>query len=115
MIDKKQEKVLSLYKPVHDRFERFCRARACSQMDFRDLMNDSLVVAFQKFDNIKSEKAFLSFLIGISIRLIANYSRKKREVLNDSEEFMKTIPSESRTDTRAEIYMLYTQLYHLPT
>ena len=114
MIDKKQEKFLSLYKPVHNSFERFCRARACRQMDFRDLMNDTLVIAFQKFDLIKSEKAFLSFLIGISIRVIANHSRKKRLLVSASEELINDIPAESRTDSRAEVYMLHQAIAKLP-
>ncbi len=39
MSDQKQQKFLSLYEPAHDSFERFCRARACGQIEFRDLMN----------------------------------------------------------------------------
>ena len=76
-------------------------------MDFRDLMNDTLVVAFQKFESLKSEKAFLSFLIGISIRLLANYQRKKREIIYTSEDKIKHIAANSRTDYDAEIYLLY--------
>ena len=69
---KQQQNFLKLYEPVHDRFERFCRARVFGNMEYQDLMNDTLLVAFQKFDTLKSEKAFLSFLIGISVRILAN-------------------------------------------
>jgi len=114
MTDKKQEKFLSFYEPVHARFERFCRARASSQMEFRDLMNETLLIAFQKFETIKSEKAFLSFLIGISIRIMANHNRKKRTFVYTSEKSMDNIPSGSRTDAQTEIYLLYQAISKLP-
>ena len=79
MNKKKQEKFLSLYEPVHDRFERFCRARVFGQMEFRDLMHETLLIAYQKFSKLQSEKAFLSFLFGIAVRVLSNYSKKKRE------------------------------------
>lgn len=75
----KQQAFLKLYEPVHERFERFCRARVFGDMDFRDLMNDTLVVAYEKIDTLKSTDAFLSFLFGISVRLLGNYSKKKKE------------------------------------
>ena len=74
----KQDIFLELYKPVHERFERFCRARVYGDMDYKDLMNDTLLVAYQKFESLKSKEAFLSFLFGISIRLLANNNKKKK-------------------------------------
>lgn len=114
MNDPKQKKFLLLYEPVHDRFERFCRARACGQMDFRDLMNDTLVIAFQKFEGLKSEKAFLSYLFGISIRVISNHLKKKRETGFPDEETINEIPSDFRTDMDAEIYLLHQAIAKLP-
>lgn len=114
MNDQKQRKFLSLYEPVHARFERFCRARAGGQMEYRDLMNESLLIAFQKFETIKSEKAFLSFLIGISIRLMANLSRKKHEIAYTAVKSINNSPCESRTDVQAEIYLLHQAMAKLP-
>lgn len=114
MNDPKQKKFLSLYEPVHDQFERFCRARACGQMEFRDLMNDTLVIAFQKFETLKTEKAFLSFLIGISIRIISNHRRKKRPIIYWDEAFLQAIPGETRSDIRAEVYFLHQAISRLP-
>ena len=67
MNSSKQEKFLNLYQPVHDRFEKFCRARAYSEMPYEDLINESLLVAYDKLENLLNETSFLSFLIGISI------------------------------------------------
>ena len=75
----KQAHFLQLYEPVHDRFERFCRARAFGEMDFRDLINETLLIAYQRMDTLRSEQAFLSFLFSISVNVLNNQHRKKRE------------------------------------
>ena len=107
MNDSKQKKFLELYEPVHDRFERFCRARVFGQMEFRDLMNDTLVIAYQKFEVLKSEKAFLSFLFGISIRVLSNYRKKRKEENGVDDQILLNIPSDAQTDADAEVYLLH--------
>ena len=47
-------------------------------MPYEDLMNETLLVAYKKLGELKQEKAFLHFLIGISVRLLANSNRKKK-------------------------------------
>lgn len=114
MNTKRQKKFLTLYEPVHDRFERFCRARVYGQMEFRDLINDTLVIAFQKFHTLKSEKAFLSYLFGISIKILANHNRKKREVDYVADHDLGHISSDNCHDRDAEIDMLYKAMACLP-
>lgn len=110
----KQKKFLSLYEPIHDRFERFCRVRVFGQMEYRDLMNDTLVIAYQKFQELKSEKAFLSFLFGISVRVLSNHYKKKREkdYINDND--LLNVSSTSYSDRDVEIHILYNALAKLP-
>ena len=78
MNQKKQQYFLDLYQPVHAGFERFCRARAYYDMPYEDLMNETLLIAFKKIDQLNNKDAFLSFLIGISTRVLANSKRKKK-------------------------------------
>ncbi len=79
MSDTKQDQFLALYEPVHERFERFCRARVYGDMDYRDLINESLLVAYDKLEALRKKEAFLSFLIGISVRILSNNHQKKKE------------------------------------
>ena len=79
MISTKQQEFLDLYEPIHERFEGFCRARVYGNMEFRDLINESLLVAFERFDTLKSKEAFLSFLFSIRVRILSNNHRKKKE------------------------------------
>jgi RNA polymerase sigma-70 factor, ECF subfamily len=78
MVTAKQNRFLALYEPIHDRFERFCRARVYGEMEYTDLMNETLLVAFEKLDSLKSDRSFLSYLFSIAVRLLANDKRKMR-------------------------------------
>lgn len=114
MAKTKQEQFLTLYEPVHDRFERFCRARVFGDMDYRDLMNETLLVAFSKFDSLRSEDAFLSFLFGISVRIIGNYHQKKREERYQSEDRITQIRDHSaNAQVNADVHFLHQALAQL--
>jgi RNA polymerase sigma factor (sigma-70 family) len=107
MSKKKQNEFLSLYEPVHDRFERFCRARVYGEMDHQDLMNETLLKAYEKFDTLRSKEAFLSFLFSISVRVLANTNRKKKETTKLNQEAFIVKDKNSQTDINAEVFLLY--------
>jgi len=113
MIISKQNKFLKLYEPIHDQFERFCRARVYGDMDYEDLMNETLLIAFQKFEQLKSDKAFLSFLFGISVRLLANNNRKIKEGAYHKQAFNYS-DANAQTERDAEVYLLHQALAQLP-
>lgn len=70
---------MTLYMPVHAQFERFCKARAYGEMDFKDVMQETIAIAFEKFETLQSPVAFLHFLFGISVRILSNANQKIRE------------------------------------
>lgn len=109
MKESKQEEFLALYEPVHERFERFCRARVYGNMDYRDLINESLLVAFKRFDALRSKESFLSFLIGISVRILSNHHQKKKEQFwSDVSE--TSLNADSNTFSDPDIHFLYQAL-----
>lgn len=115
MSKRKQDKFLLLYKGVHDRFERFCRARACGDMPYEDLMNESLLIAYQKIDTIQKEGSFLSFLIGISRRILANSQRKKKAKPAVDESILNNYADpEDVISKRMDIALLHKALAFLP-
>lgn len=89
---------MELYEPVHGSFERFCKARSYGVCDFNDLMHDTLVIAFEQFDSLKSKEAFLSFLFSISSKVHANFRRKNKPV-----SFSDVIGLENRHDQSVSI------------
>lgn len=114
MTNEKQQEFLELYEPIHDRFERFCRARVYGNMEFRDLMNEALLVAFENFESLKSKEAFLSYLFSISVHILSNNHRKKKEYHAANYEHIKWVKDESsNTEMDAEIHFLYEALSKL--
>ena len=115
MSDKKQIEFLKLYEPVHERFEKFCRARVYGEMEYSDLMNETLLIAFSKLDDLKSKTSFLSFLFGVSIRLLANQNRKSKgkEKIDVNEVVITDL--NANTDENADVTMLYEALSLLPS
>ena len=106
---------MELYEPIHVRFERFCKARAYGNFNFKDLMHDSLVVAYERFDSLKNEGAFLHFLFGIAIRLLANENRRiSTERLADHAQVYNYSVESDRTDRQLEINGLYEAISKLP-
>ena len=115
MSKRKQDRFLLLYKGVHDRFERFCRARACGDMPYEDLMNESLLIAYQKMDTIQKEGSFLSFLIGISRRILANSQRKKKAKPAVDESILNNYADpEDVMSRRMDVALLHKALAFLP-
>ena len=113
MSKQKQKEFLELYQPVHERFERFCRARVYGDMEYTDLINETLLRAYQKFDTLKSKEAFLSFLFSISVRVLANTNRKKKEEHTFDDEANRVTDVNSNTEKDAEVYLLYEALAKL--
>lgn len=106
---------MELYEPIHVRFEKFCKARAYGNFNFKDLMHDALVVAYERFDSLKKEEAFLHFLFGIAIRLLANENRKiSTERLSDHSQVYNYSVESDRTDRLLEINLLYEAISQLP-
>ena len=115
MSKSKQNHFLKLYRPVHDRFERFCRARVSGEMPYEDLINESLLVAYKKMNEIKNEEAFLSFLIGISIRILANSRRKKKAETVEDDLILKNYADPNNAiEKQFEVELLHQALAQLP-
>lgn len=113
MSKSKKDAFMELYTPVHENFERFCRARVYGDTDYKDLMHDTIVIAFEKFNKLEDPKAFLHFLFGICIRVLANTNRKQRLIHVTDE--AQTVPDESlRADRNEDVHILYSALSKLP-
>ena len=109
----KKEEFMNYFEPVHARFERFCKARVYGEMDFRDLMQETVKIAFEKFDTLKDKNTFLHFLFGISIRILANSNRKKSEE-RWSDEHLNAQQTLNTAERKMEIDDLYKALQLLP-
>lgn len=112
MSKRKQREFMRLYEPVHEGFERFCRARTYAFSDHRDLMNETLLVAFKKFEGLEKHDSFLPFLIGIAIRLVGNQLQKKKLDFSDNAFEAKVSSTSKMSDP--DVHFLYCAMSALP-
>ncbi len=111
----KKDQFMELYTPVHENFERFCKARVYGDIDYKDLMHDTIVIAFEKFHKLESPKAFLHFLFGICIRVLANTNKKQRLLhLKDEAVSLEVEDHSTRADRNDDTHTLYAALAKLP-
>jgi len=55
----KQAALMELYEPVHDRFVRFCQKRLQDEEEAQDLINETLLRAYENFDKLRNQEASL--------------------------------------------------------
>lgn len=110
----KQDRFLALYEPVHERFERFCRSRVHGEMDYKDIMNDSLLIAYDKFETLRSQEAFLSFLFSICVKVLSNHWQKKSTERFVNARDVQYPMTDSDPQTLTDIQLLYQLLKQLP-
>jgi RNA polymerase sigma-70 factor (ECF subfamily) len=114
MSEERKAIFMELYDPNHSRFERFCKARVYGEMDFKDLMHDTVVIAFQKFDPSFEKASFLSFLFGIAIRVLANNKRRKEKDVIHKNTIRRDDVFYDHTVKKEAIEQLYAALSELP-
>ena len=97
---------LTLYERVHQSFERFCKARSYGQMPFKDLMQETLLIAYTKFDQLQEPDKFLYYLFGIASRIVSNHRRKVQyESLTEMDTVMTiTQPAADRQAEKEQLY-----------
>jgi RNA polymerase sigma-70 factor (ECF subfamily) len=117
-MDDKKSRFMELYTPVHEPFERFCKARACAHYAFRDLMQESILVAYSKFEQIREPEKLLYFLFGTATRLLANHQRtaafRKTDVLEEVELAAHLVSQPPDAERREDHEKLYKALDLLP-
>lgn len=83
----KQKEFLDLLNPVKDNLSRYCRSVSYNSDDAKDLMSETILVAFQNYKEIREERAFLSYLFTIASRLNGKRREKSRRYdrINDED------------------------------
>ncbi len=64
-----QERFLALLLPVRHRLVHFARILTQDHDEAKDLVSDTILAALERFETLKNEKAFLSYLMTIATRI----------------------------------------------
>jgi RNA polymerase sigma-70 factor (ECF subfamily) len=67
--DQTQKQFLALLEPVHDRLARYALVVTKNREDAEDLINDTLLAAYEQFDKLREPDKFLHLLLRIASRL----------------------------------------------
>ncbi|MGV3540833.1 MAG: RNA polymerase sigma factor [Rufibacter sp.] len=111
----KQQAFLALYEPVHARFARFCQARVFQSSDAKDLISETVLQAYERFDSLKHQEAFLSFLFGIATRILKNKSRRSKFWgIFHSAAAEETHQDNQNAELTTDVRLLYEALAKLP-
>lgn len=100
---------MALLKPVYPRLERFALTVTRNRDDAKDIVGETVLKAFEGFDMIREEKAFLSYLFTICSR-VAQSSRYAKRTIADAEQVEKLFRNYTSPETATDIAILYQAL-----
>jgi RNA polymerase sigma-70 factor (ECF subfamily) len=68
-VRERKERFMALLNPVRHRLAHFARAMANDYDDAQDLISDTVLAAYERFDQLRDPQAFLGFLFTIAARI----------------------------------------------
>jgi RNA polymerase sigma-70 factor (ECF subfamily) len=98
---------MHLYEPVHARLSRFVQSIVWNRDDVKDVISETVLIAFEKFDSITDPDKFLYFLFGVATNVVRKKSRRNKFRGLFSAEHAEQIPDEQLADDhllRKELY-----------
>ncbi|MCB0713525.1 MAG: RNA polymerase sigma factor [Ignavibacteriae bacterium] len=111
----RQEEFLNLLNPVYEQLERFCFAVEYDREQAYDLIGETILRAYEHFEGIRDQKAFLSWLFTTAIRLQRRAGWRRRHfAAYDESEVVKLRSDIPSPDTAADLDPLYRALGKLP-
>ncbi len=105
----KQDRFMSLYKPLQQRLERYALTLTRDRDEAKDVVGETVLKAFEHFEQLREEQAFLSFLFTIATRVMQQ--RKFRRADRMSEEQIEDLfDNHTQPDVATDVVALYAAL-----
>jgi RNA polymerase sigma-70 factor, ECF subfamily len=108
--DQKQQAFMQLYEPVHARLSRFVQSMVWNKDDAKDVIADTVLIAFEHFDNIRNPGAFMYYLFGVASRLVKKKERSKKWLGFITTQHEEEIAADNHNDLGLLKHELYTAL-----
>jgi RNA polymerase sigma factor (sigma-70 family) len=105
---------LELLEPVHDRLARYALVVTKNREDAEDLINDTLLSAFEQFDKLKEPDKFLHLLLRIASRLWMRRRPRLRRSVELTIEHSDKHTIEPTAEAQAELRLALDALDNLP-
>lgn len=116
----KQIRFLELFEPCKDSLLRFAKAMSRDSETSRDLVQETVLRVYDRFETIQSPIAFKSFLFTTASRIYKRQQWRKRLFFNFSSDedyeqhFDSLISGEAQSDRNYDIQLLQSALLELP-
>lgn len=114
MSKQKQRAFLELFEPIRKDLSRFVMAMANSSFDAKDIINETLLIAYENFGQVKEPKAFKSYLFTIASRLYKNGIVRNGRIDYKSELNEDSLISRNMAEVELDVQNLYSALELLP-
>lgn len=111
----KQKTFSEAYHPLHDRLVRFVQSQVWSREDIKDIVNETVLQTYERFETLRNQQALLSFMFTIASRQIYKYLNSKKILFEKNGAFSENIKDSSATpDIKLEAKELVQALCKLP-
>ncbi len=106
---------LELYQKIHASFVRYCSSKSYGIMDTEDLVQEAILIALKRFDQIRDKEKLLSYLIGTVNNIIRNKKRQQRFRGEWNEHLLDHLESKAPSpEIAADIHFLLKAMEQLP-
>jgi RNA polymerase sigma-70 factor (ECF subfamily) len=110
-----KERFLALLLPLRERLSRFARSITGDPEEAHDLVGDTILAALEGFAKVRSEKAFLSYLFTIAVRIQRRKRWRRRLFDRFDEPFAaKIVDTGTPADAGNDLELLHRALARLP-
>jgi RNA polymerase sigma-70 factor, ECF subfamily len=110
-----QAEFLELYQPIHSQLSKFCRAISGNTEDAKDLMNDTLLNAFENFSGIRNRSAFKSYVFSIASNINKKRIRRLKFNSDISERELNCLVDLSKNpEYITDFKIIYKEILSLP-
>lgn len=109
----KQEQFLRLFQPLQSRLERYALTLVRDRDEAKDIVGETVLKAFEHFDELREPQAFLSYLFTIATRVMQERKFRRADRMSD-EQIEDLFDNHTRPDTAFDIALLYEALDKLP-
>lgn len=111
----KQARFMAAYRACHDGFQRYCSALAFGRTDVEDLVQDVLLSAYKKFDDLDEPAKLQHYLIRSARNRAISLRRKTGRTAELTAAHDRTLLAKgARPDQLADVHILYRAIDRLP-
>jgi RNA polymerase sigma-70 factor (ECF subfamily) len=112
----KQKAFTDVYQPLHDRLVRFVQSMVYNREDVKDIIGETLLVAYQKFETIRHREAMLSYLFTVASRMVYRLQDRNKQFsyVYDDQQTEQVADQNSNVESRIKVKELYQALDQLP-